>query len=437
MATVVTLAAPPDSSGVFTGGNLTCLQNLVTNQNTNNSNLNAAIAAIVAGGFNATDSITAHAGGGQASATALTTVVNRVTTVATAADSVKLPLATAGAFCVIVNDTATSLQAFGAGTDTIDDVATATGVPVTGNSMAIFLCPTAAPAGKWYSLGQWNVQFSNILFSALLDSNGNPVLASSATASAVNGLTVTNAAASSAPIIASSGSDTNIGLTLNSKGTGAIAVAPGTAAGTITVGGSAQSGTITVGSSSVAETVGIAAGAGAPTVQVANTSTAGATVSVATAATAGSATDTVNIATGNAASTAAKKVNLLTGTPNTSGNNQFFCGGGATTLASFNAVVTSYQAINYQGTEGGANNALTCNLVDAAGANITLAAGLRLTLLIAHTLQAGANTLALNGGATKSIKSHRNTANNIGTAYSSGSIIELIYDGTQWQDLSQ
>ena len=41
--------------------------------------------------FSITDSITAFAGGGQGSAVVLTSAVNRVTTVATIADSVKLP----------------------------------------------------------------------------------------------------------------------------------------------------------------------------------------------------------------------------------------------------------------------------------------------------------------------------------------------------------
>jgi hypothetical protein len=61
---------------------------------------------------------------------------------------------------------------------------------------------------------------------------------------------------------------------------------------------------------------------------------------------------------------------------------------------------------------------------------------LRVSVKLAHTLQAGANTFALNG-APLAIKSHRNTANNIATAYASGAVVELIYDGTQWEDVSQ
>jgi hypothetical protein len=53
--------------------------------------------------FSYTTGITAHAGGGQASAVLLTTVLNTVTTVTTAADSVKLPVGVAGMFMVVSN----------------------------------------------------------------------------------------------------------------------------------------------------------------------------------------------------------------------------------------------------------------------------------------------------------------------------------------------
>jgi hypothetical protein len=87
---------------------------------------------------------------------------------------------------------------------------------------------------------------------------------------------------------------------------------------------------------------------------------------------------------------------------------------------------------------GGANNAITVSLVDSAAGNVALAAGLRLLVNLGiYTLQAGGNTIALNGGATKAIKKHTNPANDIGTAYVAGSIIDVVYDGTQWQDLAQ
>jgi Ca2+-binding RTX toxin-like protein len=71
------------------------------------------------------------AGGGQTSATALTTIFNEVVTaVATAADSVKLPAPSkVGQIVIVTNAHASnSMQVFGAGTDTINGVATATGV---------------------------------------------------------------------------------------------------------------------------------------------------------------------------------------------------------------------------------------------------------------------------------------------------------------------
>ena len=90
--------------------------------------------------LSATASIVAHAGGGQTSATLLTSRTNVVGTVATAADSVKLPVSSPGMCVDAMNTAGVAMQVFGSGTDTINLVATATGVPV--------------PAGK---LGHWCV----------------------------------------------------------------------------------------------------------------------------------------------------------------------------------------------------------------------------------------------------------------------------------------
>src|SRR5437899_2224040 len=74
------------------------------------------------------DGITAKAGGTQAAATPLTGAINKISTVASAQDSVRLPASIPGMAVVVINDGAQPLQVFGAGTDTIADVATATGV---------------------------------------------------------------------------------------------------------------------------------------------------------------------------------------------------------------------------------------------------------------------------------------------------------------------
>lgn len=282
-------------------------------------------------------------------------------------------------------------------------------------------------------------------------------------AMAVNQLTITSAATGNGVLVASTGTDATVPVTFNSKGAAAVTVAPGANGGTIVVGGTAQTGQITLGSSSGAETVVVAAGAGAPTVQIAHASTAGATVNIADAATAtgntdavviaggntagtgaktvsiaggapaGSGLDTVNIGTGNAGATAKKIVNIATGVPNTTGNNQVVVGGGSKSAVTANAVLSTYQDWNYIGTETGANNALVAALTDAAGNNVTVAAGLRISLKLAHSIQAGANTLNLNAHGTDSIKKTSNPATDLSVTAVNGSILTMIFDGTVWQ----
>lgn len=95
--------------------------------------------------------LTAHSGGTQAAALALTAGYNEITTVAAANDSVALPLATIGTTVMVTNAAATnSMQVFGAGTDTINNVATATGVAQAAGKTAVYYCTKAAPGGNWY-----------------------------------------------------------------------------------------------------------------------------------------------------------------------------------------------------------------------------------------------------------------------------------------------
>jgi hypothetical protein len=100
--------------------------------------------------------LTAHAGGTQAAALALsaTKSFHEVTTVGSAADSVSLPLCTgSGKIHWVKNSAAAnSMQVFGAGTDTIDQVATATGVAVAAGKSRAFIDTATAPAGRWESL---------------------------------------------------------------------------------------------------------------------------------------------------------------------------------------------------------------------------------------------------------------------------------------------
>lgn len=94
------------------------------------------------------DTVTAFATGGQANATALTaaTKYHRISVCATAGDSYKLPTSTAGQCHYVRNDGAAAAQAFGSGTDTINGVATATGIPHPVGIGIWFVCTTA---GNW------------------------------------------------------------------------------------------------------------------------------------------------------------------------------------------------------------------------------------------------------------------------------------------------
>lgn len=95
--------------------------------------------------------ITAHAGGGQGSAVALTKKVNVISTVGTAADSVLLPAATGSGSEVIVinNAAANSLNVFPAGTDVIDAGSASAADAVAAGKRRIYL---DVAAGVWASL---------------------------------------------------------------------------------------------------------------------------------------------------------------------------------------------------------------------------------------------------------------------------------------------
>lgn len=92
--------------------------------------------------------VVAFAGGGQGSATSLKYGLNRITTVTTIGDSVKLPIATPGARCVVINSTANAMQVYGGNgaVDQINQTANATGVSQAGRSVCTYSCGVA---GQW------------------------------------------------------------------------------------------------------------------------------------------------------------------------------------------------------------------------------------------------------------------------------------------------
>jgi hypothetical protein len=125
---------------------------------TGSTNYNAGAVAITGGTITLTglltefaaNSITAHSGGTQALGTALTAQLNRVSTVANPADSILLPASVPGLAITVVNNGANAMQVFGAGTDTINGIATAVGVSQMVNSIVIYNCTVA---GAWITNG--------------------------------------------------------------------------------------------------------------------------------------------------------------------------------------------------------------------------------------------------------------------------------------------
>lgn len=98
----------------------------------------------------AADNLTATPSGTQATSLQLVNQTNRIATVATAGDGVKLPPSQAGLEVMIINAATKAITVYGAGTDTIDGVATATGVSQMGQSVVIYIC---ASSGAWFTEG--------------------------------------------------------------------------------------------------------------------------------------------------------------------------------------------------------------------------------------------------------------------------------------------
>lgn len=98
----------------------------------------------------ATNAITAFAGGGQASAVLLTSDINRITTVGTAADSVKMPPAVPGMTVTVSNAAAAnSMNLFPATGEAINALAANAAFAIAANKTAELTC---AVAGQWHAL---------------------------------------------------------------------------------------------------------------------------------------------------------------------------------------------------------------------------------------------------------------------------------------------
>lgn len=96
------------------------------------------------------NNITAAAAGTKAAATQITACKAHVATSAGAADSVLLPPGYPGLEVTIFNGGANSIQVFGAGLDTINGIATGTGVTQNNGISAVYTCyDVVAGVGIW------------------------------------------------------------------------------------------------------------------------------------------------------------------------------------------------------------------------------------------------------------------------------------------------
>lgn len=133
-----------------------------------------------------TNGLTALAGGAQPTTSALASSTNRITTVATAGDSVALPAAVAGTIRTVVNAAANACTVYALGaSDVIQGIAAATGMLLAGGSSVEFRCVVA---GTWSVIANglldssWSTGTTTTTFAAgQLTGGGNVVYTSTAT----------------------------------------------------------------------------------------------------------------------------------------------------------------------------------------------------------------------------------------------------------------
>lgn len=208
--------------------------------------------------------LTAHAGGGQASALALRSdcAFHDVTTVATAADSVALPYPYAGDMHFVKNSAALSMQVFAVTPGTIDSTATGTGVAQLAGDGVLYMCVVD---GNYIRLGGVSSTevFGTITAEAITGSDSS--LGITGQAAAQGGAVVVTGGASStggnaggaATIAGGAGGATGAG--------GAVTVTSGAGGATSGVSGdlTIATGTTTAGSGSATGAVIVQSGAGA------------------------------------------------------------------------------------------------------------------------------------------------------------------------------
>jgi len=214
---------------------------------------------------NGTDTaLTATASGNQTTALLLkdNTAYHEVTTVATSADSVRLPPALPGQLHFVKNSGANAMQVFGSGTDTIDSVATATGISQIAGEGSLYVCVVAGNYIRLKGVGT-STSFSSLVANDI--TGGDSSLDILGLGAAQGGSTTVQGGTSSTSANAG-GAATLKGGTPGATGIGGAAVVVGgaglggAAGGVASVTGGAGQGT---GAGAVASVRGGASGAGA------------------------------------------------------------------------------------------------------------------------------------------------------------------------------
>jgi len=126
---------------------------------------------------------------------------------------------TTGAFTVTVKISGQTGVTFSA-TDKGTKILYANGTDFVDSNIGYLSNDYAPTLAANLSTNSKNILFTNA--TGILDSNSNPQITFATTASATNGITLTNAATGNNPTISATGTDTNIGLTLTPKGIGRV-----------------------------------------------------------------------------------------------------------------------------------------------------------------------------------------------------------------------
>lgn len=273
----------------------------------------------------------------------------------------------------IAYDTATDRVVYNRG-----DSATS-GQDASGNTLAVVVDESASQ-----TLSNKTLTAPKIVNNGFIaDANGNEQIVFVTTSSAVNEITITNAATGGSPLIASSGGDTNIDLKLQGKGSGTVVIddsAINTSNGTFSVFNSTASNISAFGAATI---LGIGASSGTATINNATVTAPNATSILGVAAT------TVSLST---TPTAAVGINIGTGA-NTSGTKAINIGtagaSGGTTTVTIGSCLAGHTSSVVLGSSTGTSVVQVSNnglIFKDTGSRITLSSASTIGASATHTL---------------------------------------------------